>query len=224
MYSAATFEFLQELADNNQRDWFAQHKQRYLSDVLAPSLELVRQLQKPLARIAPFLVADPRRSGGSVLRIYRDTRFSTDKTPYKTHVGIQLRHEAGKDIHAPSIYIQIDPRQSLIAAGCYRPAPPALAAIRSSIDARQTAWKRARDDRKMRAEAEFWGDSLKTSPRDFPKSHPLIEDLKRKDFLITFDLTPEQVVSDQLPSFLLEKIKLSRSYMRFLCGALGAPY
>lgn len=224
MYCGATFQFLDELAEHNQRDWFAENKLRYQSDVLAPSLDLVARLRGPLAPVAPFLLADPRRSGGSVLRIYRDTRFSADKTPYKTHVGIQLRHQAGKDIHAPSIYIQIDPQQSLVAAGCFRPAPPALSAIRQAIDLRPSTWKRARDHRPMRAQAEFWGESLKTAPRDYPRDHPLIEDLKRKDFLVTFDLTRDQALSDDLVAIVIERIKLSRPYMRFLCEALSVPY
>jgi len=223
-FSEATFRFLGELAVHNDRQWFADNKARYHDDVLAPSIELVEALRKPLSRVAPFLVADGRRSGGSVLRIYRDTRFSKDKTPYKTHVGIQLRHDAGKDIHAPSIYLHFEPGESLVAAGCFRPEPPALAAIRRAIDAERSRWKRVRDEKRFRAESTFWGESLKTAPRDYPKDHPMIDDLRRKDFIACFPLSRNQVFGNELVSLVIERIKWSRGYLRFLCDALDVPY
>jgi len=73
--------FFDELVDNNNRDWFAENKQRYLDDVVAPSLDFIRAMEKPLKKISPHFVAVPKRSGGSMLRIYRDTRFSKNKTP-----------------------------------------------------------------------------------------------------------------------------------------------
>lgn len=224
-FKKATFDFLTELADNNDRDWFGEHKSRYIDDVLDPAVSLVQSLEKPLRKAAPFLVADARRSGGSILRIYRDTRFSKNKTPYKTHVGIQLRHDAGKDIHSPSIYIHIQPGgESLVAAGCFRPEASALAAIRAAIDARQSQWKRARDNKQMRAESTFWGESLKTSPRDYPKDHLLIEDLRRKDFIVVFALTDKQAISADLGEMIIQRIKWSKPYMKFLCEAVGVPY
>jgi len=223
-FTSATFDFLADLKANNQREWFAEHKSRYWDDVLVPSIELVQMLQKPLSRAAPFLVADPRRSGGSVLRIYRDTRFSKDKTPYKTHVGIQLRHDAGKDIHAPSIYLHFEPGESLVAAGCFRPHPTALAAIRKAIDAKPSQWKRVTHDLRTKQAAVFWGESLKSAPRDYPKDHPLIEDLRRKDFIVCFPLTRSQVLDDHLAEMIIDKVKIARSYMRFLCEAVAVPY
>lgn len=223
-FTPATFDFLNELSKNNDREWFSEHKSRYVDDVLTPAVTLVQSLEKPLRKVAPFLVADARRSGGSILRIYRDTRFSKDKTPYKTHVGIQLRHDAGKDIHSPSIYIHIEPGQSLVAAGCFRPEAAALSAIRTAIDTKPSQWKRARDDKQLRAESTFWGESLKTAPRDYPKDHPLIDDLRRKDFIAIFSLTDKQATSDQLDQWIIQRIKWSKPYMRFLCEALGVPY
>lgn len=224
-FTQATFDFLTELASNNNRDWFTEHKSRYINDVLDPAVSFVQSLEKPLRKVAPFLVADARRSNGSILRIYRDTRFSKNKTPYKTHVGIQLRHDAGKDIHSPSIYIHIQPGgESLVAAGCFRPEASALAAIRAAIDTKQSQWKRARDDKQMRAESTFWGESLKTSPRDYSKDHPMIEDLRRKDFIAVFALTDKQAIRTDLDDLIIERIKWSKPYMRFLCEAVGVPY
>ena len=97
-----------------------------------------------------MLVAIPKGHGGSVMRIYKDTRFSKDKTPYKTNVGISLRHEACKDIHAPGVYIHLDPAECFIGAGCWRPERSVLAATRAAIDREPRAWKRARDNKAFR--------------------------------------------------------------------------
>ena len=136
------FDFLSELSDNNRRDWFKSNRSRYDSEVLDPAVELVSQLVKPLAKLAPMLDASPKRHGGSVMRIYKDTRFSRDKTPYKTSVGISFRHEADGTIHAPGVYLHLDPLASFLGVGCWRPERTALAAIRSTIQEQPSAWKR----------------------------------------------------------------------------------
>ena len=106
-FTSRTFRFLRKLAANNDRDWFQANKARYESNVREPCLAFIRAFRKPLERISPFFVASDRRVGGSLMRVYRDTRFSRDKTPYKTNVGIQFRHELGKDVHAPGFYVHI---------------------------------------------------------------------------------------------------------------------
>ena len=112
-----------------------------------PAVELVRQLEKPLAKIAPMLRVIPKGHGGSVMRIYRDTRFGKDKTPYKSNVGISIRHQAGKDIHAPGAYIHLDPDECFIGAGCWRPDSTFLSAIRAAINDDPKGWERARDNK-----------------------------------------------------------------------------
>ena len=103
--------FLRDLKANNNRDWFNAHKPDYEQLVREPALGFISAMGPPLAKFAPMFVAVPRKSGGSLMRVYRDTRFSRDKTPYKTNVGIQFRHEYGKDVHAPGYYFHIDPDQ-----------------------------------------------------------------------------------------------------------------
>lgn len=117
------------------------------------------------------------------MRIYRDTRFAKDKTPYKTNVGIHFRHEMGKDVHCPGFYVHLAPGECFLGAGIWHPDPEALKIIRQEIDEESAKWKRARDQKKFRSHFDLAGDSLKTSPRDFSKDHPLIEDLRRKDFI-----------------------------------------
>lgn len=202
----------------------SENKSRYIETVQRPSWDLIEHLAKPLSKVAPFIVANPEKSGGSLMRIYRDTRFSKDKTPYKNYVGMHFRHDAGKDIHAPGIYLHFAADECFVAAGCYRPEPSVLAKIRAAIDEDGKSWTKARDDRKFRQHYTLWGESLKTTPRDYPRDHPLIDDLKRKDFIGVSPLTRDEVVSDELLPMIIERTKAARPIMRFLCEAIGVPY
>ena len=119
-FEKRTLRFLEELQANNNRDWFGENKARYEDDVLDVALRFIISMQDPLADIAPRFTAVPTRVGGSLMRVYRDTRFSPNKLPYKTNVGIQFRHEDGKDVHAPGYYVHVEPGESFIGAGMWR--------------------------------------------------------------------------------------------------------
>lgn len=218
------FRFLKDLKKNNNRDWFHENKARYRSDVLEPAVELVAQLEKPLSKAAPMLGVIPKAHGGSVLRIYRDTRFSKDKTPYKTNVGISVRHQADDNIHAPGIYIQLDTERNLVGAGCWRPHRETLGDIRAAIDEDPAAWKRVRKSKTFNANYELIGESLKTAPRGFAKDHPLIEDLRRTDYMGVAMLTQKDFCSDDVVDVLIDRIKKAKPLMRFLCDAIDVPY
>ncbi len=166
-------EFLEQLAANNNRPWFLANKARYEAEVREPALAFIRAFGPRLKRISPFFVADDRRVGGSLMRVYRDTRFARDAAPYKTNVGIQFRHEQGRDIHAPGYYVHIAPGECFLALGLWRPEPDALGLIRQAIVESPEKWRRARDDRKFRARWTLDGGSLKRPPRGFPADHPL---------------------------------------------------
>ena len=222
--SPKLFTFLRELAENNNRDWFNQNKDRYHKEVRFPAVELVAQLRKPLGNVAPMLQAIPKGHGGSVMRIYKDTRFSKDKTPYKTNVGISLRHEANQNIHAPGIYIHLDPNESFIGAGCWRPERSVLAAIRSAIENEPTQWKRSRDAKRFRERFALAGESLKTAPRGVARDHPLIEDLRRIDFIAVAPMQSADFCRSNTPALIIDHIKRARPLMRFLCDAIDIPY
>ncbi|QEF96304.1 hypothetical protein Mal15_03310 [Stieleria maiorica] len=218
------FSFLRKLKQNNDRDWFAEHKHLYQQDVLGPAVELVARLEKPLARCAPMLHVVPKAHNGSIMRIYRDTRFSKNKDPYKTNVGISFRHQAGKDIHAPGIYLHLEPRECFIGAGSWRPDSTVLSSIRAAIDADPKAWKRARDNKTFRADYQFVGESLKTAPRDYPKDHPLIDDLRRKDFIAIAPLSEAELTGDAIVDLIVARVKQAKPLMRFLCDSIDVPY
>ena len=101
------FVFYEQLQLNNNREWFNDNKNRYYESVANPISEFIVCMAPRLKTISAHYVADPKPHGGSMFRIYRDTRFSKDKTPYKTHAGVQFRHAAGKDARAPGFYVHL---------------------------------------------------------------------------------------------------------------------
>ncbi|RTL54972.1 MAG: DUF2461 domain-containing protein, partial [Rhodocyclaceae bacterium] len=183
MFSNATFDFLADLAAHNDRAWFEANKDRYEALVRQPALDFIMDMEAPLAQFAPNFRVDARKMGGSLMRVYRDTRFSRDKTPYKTNVGIHFRHALGKNVHAPGYYLHISNAECFFAVGCWHPEADALGRIRDLIVAQPKKWFRARDDKKFAAQWQRGGDSLSRPPRGYPVHHPAIEDLKYKDFI-----------------------------------------
>ena len=218
------FKFLRELRRNNNREWFTDNKPRYESDVKQPCVDLISQLVKPLSRAAPMLEAIPKGHGGSLMRIYRDTRFAKDKTPYKTNVGISIRHQAARDIHAPGVYLHLDPKECFIGAGCWRPESSVLSAIRAAVDEDPKQWVKSRDNKRFRDKFDLVGESLKTAPRDYPKDHPMIVDLRRIDFIAVAPLTEKEITGDQLVPMLVDHIKRAKPLMQFLCDEIDVPY
>ena len=219
-----TFRFLKALAQNNNRSWFAENRARYESAYLEPSLALIEAMEKPLAKAAPLLVAQPRKSGGSLMRIYKDTRFSKDKTPYNTNIGIHFRHAAGKDVHAPGVYLHIATDECFLGAGIWRAPSDALRSIREYIAENPEQWKRSCRGKRFRDSYELYDDRLRSAPRGYAKDHPLIEDLRLKSFIGTSYLKKQLVCSQELVPELERMIRQARPLMRFLCEALNQPY
>ncbi len=189
-----------------------------------PCLDFITAMAEPLAGFAPNFLAWPRKSGGSLMRIYRDVRFARDKRPYKTNVGIQFRHEAGKDVHAPGYYLHIDPHQTFVGAGAWRPAADALAAIRQRIADYPERWVAARDAPEFSARFSLGGDTLVRPPRGFDADHPCIEDIKRKDFIAIAPLAPASLFEPGLVDLVADQFRRADGFMRFLCAAAGARF
>ena len=101
MFSQLSFDFLNTLAANNDREWFKANQQQYEDQVRSPALQFIQAMQGPILGLSPRFVAVAKKVGGSLMRPQRDSRFSKNKTPYKTNVGIQFRHFQAKDVHAP---------------------------------------------------------------------------------------------------------------------------
>jgi len=223
-FSAETFAFLESLAANNNRDWFAEHKQDYEDQVRTPALSFIDAVGERLSEFAPHFVADPRKMGGSLMRVYRDTRFSKDKTPYKTNIGIQFRHEAGKDVHAPGFYVHISAAECFVGVGIWHPPSDELANIRTAIVEKAQAWSETCEDKQFSRFFSLSGSSLKTAPRGFDKTHPLLNDLKRKDFIAIANLPPALIEQEDFCTIACDYFSAGTPLMRFLCAALRLPY
>ncbi len=224
MFTKATFNFLDELSANNNRAWFEVNKPRYEALVREPALDFIEAMDPVLARFAPNFRAEPRKVGGSLMRVFRDTRFSRDKTPYKTNIGIQFRHALGKDIHAPGFYVHIAADECFFAVGCWHPESDALGQMRDLIAQKPEKWFAARNDKKFAAQWELWGDSLTRPPRGYSADHPAIEDIKRKDFVAIAPLSISEVTGAGLVKLAGKRFAASVPFMGFLCEALAVPY
>lgn len=223
-FTRQTFAFLDALAENNSREWFEEHKQEYEDFVRTPALDFIGDMSDEMPAISRHFLAQPKKVGGSLMRVQRDTRFSRDKTPYKTNIGIQFRHEVGKDVHAPGYYLHIEPGGCFLGIGLWRPEPDALFKIRRAIVEHPDAWLAARDDKGFREHFAPEGDALANAPRGFAKDHPLVEDLKRKDFIGMAALSKAEATSKTLRPLVVERFRQAAPYMGFLCKALGLRF
>lgn len=218
------FRFLEELAANNRRDWFEANRERYEDDVKEPALAFISAFGPELRAISRHFLAIPTATRGSLFRIYRDTRFSPDKRPYKTQVGIHFRHADGRDAHVPGFYLHLEPGNCFAGAGIWHPDSTALRRIRDALVARPRAWRAARDDAAFRDHFELAGDSLKTAPRGYDRDHPLIEDLRRTDFIGVAPFTRSEVLAGDFPARYTSACRAAAPFVRFLCTALDVPF
>ena len=223
-FTEATFTFLKELSANNSRDWFNENKSRYEAEVRMPALDFICAMGPELAHYAPHFVAVDKKVGGSLMRIHRDVRFSKNKQPYKTNVGIQFRHELGKDVHAPGFYLHIEAHEVFVGAGIWHPDSDSLKKIRTYIDAHPTRWEDGRSDAGFSKAYALAGDSLVRAPKGYAPDHPMIEDLKRKDFIGVAPLMPELLLQDDLVGLISSYFETAKPFMQQLCRAMGIPY
>jgi uncharacterized protein (TIGR02453 family) len=221
-FSVQLFRFLKALKRHNNREWFLAHKERYERDVREPSLRFITDFAAPLRRIAPRFAALPKATGGSLFRIYRDTRFSHDKRPYKTHVGIHFTHQqVGRQghQHAPVYYLHLEPGGCFAGAGLWHPDAPTLRAVRNAIVERPDAWRRVRRKGIVNA-----GESLRSTPRGYDPTHPLIEDLKRTDFLSVVTLTDRRVCAPEFIDEFAARCRRMNPIVEFLTEAMGLEW
>jgi len=223
-FTPKLFHFLEDLSENNDRDWFKAHQDDYEHRVREPALEFINDFAGPLHEISPHFNADSRKVGGSLFRIQRDTRFAKPKTPYKTNTGMQFRHVMAKDVHSPGYYINLQPRECYVGVGLWRPETKVAYDIRAAIDADPPAWKKATRSKRFTEVLTIGGDSLIRPPKGYDEDHPLIEDLKRKDFIASTRITQKMVTSDHFIEDLTDIFKRATPFMKFLCGAVGVSF
>ncbi len=228
MFSKATLNFLVDVSLNNNREWFDKNRQRYEDEVREPAFNFIRAMEPHLHSVSPHFTAIAKKSGGSLMRIFRDTRFGKDKSPYKTNVGVQFRHEAGNNVHAPGFYLHLDPDEGcFLGAGIWRPDGPTLRAIRGAIDQKQDEYVKVRDGKEFREKFEVsdHGASLKTAPKGFPKNHPMIVDLRMKHHIATAQVDPEtELFGEAGVAHVADLMKRAADYTRFLTVATGHDF
>lgn len=196
------FRFLTDLSANNSREWFNNNKDRYENFVVEPVTRFIEAVGEFLPAISDAYIADTRRNGGSMFRIYRDTRFSRDKRPYKENVGCQFRHTAGKNAHAPGFYVHLAPGEVFFGGGIWKPDNNALDKIRSHIAGNPEQWSSViKDTAFSNYFGKLQGEGLKRPPRGFDPGNPHIEDLKRKSYFAFRHVKPQSALK---PAFIIE--------------------
>jgi len=217
-FTADLFRFLARLKRNNNRDWFHAHQDEYEACVRQPALRFIGEFAAPLYEISPYLVADPRPSRGSLFRIHRDTRFSHDKRPYKTHVAMRFSHQ-GKDVHSPGFYLHFEAGGCFAACGLWHPEPPTLVKVRTAILSRPKEWRAVR-------KLLNWDDASKLSraPRGFPADHEFVDDLKLRDLGTAIEFTDKQVCSPKFMSTFVAACREMSPLAKFLSSAVGLKY
>jgi len=219
-FTTASFDFLRELARHNHRDWFSAHQQDYEQTLRMPFQRLIADLAEPLCTISQHLVADPRKVGGSLFRQHRDTRFSKDKSIYKTWIGARFFHQRGKQVEAPSFYLHIAPGDCFFGGGLWHPQPDTLKKLRNFLDENPNTWRQATMQAGFRERYAFWGESLSRAPRGVDPAHPLIEDLKRKSLACGVPLSASEVLGHRLPEIVLGHMRAIAPMLDYLCAAL----
>lgn len=216
-FSPAFFKFFRDLKRHNDREWFAGERARYTADVEAPMMQFITDFAPRLRHISRAFVADPRRTGGSMLRIYRDTRFSPDKSPFKTWMAARFPHEAKKKAmdHLPGFYLHLGPGESYGGGGVYHLETPAMTRIREHIVAQPKPWAKV-----LASGVEIEGDRLKRAPVGFDPTHKFIEDLKRKDFYSLREFTEREVVAADFLEKFTDACEQAAPLLEFLTKSL----
>ncbi|HSW49060.1 MAG TPA: DUF2461 domain-containing protein, partial [Bryobacteraceae bacterium] len=212
--------FFRGLKKNNNREWFQARKAVYDSQVRAPMADLITALNAELAGFAPAYVTDPARA---IYRIYRDTRFSPDKTPYKTHIAALfmprglVRHASG------SLYFSVSPDVAEIAGGIYMPGPDELLTVRTHLAANHERLRGILRDRKLKSLlGDLCGDKLARVPRGFSSDHPAADLLRMKQWYVFAELDPALAATTKLYGEVLKRFRAMIPLVEFLNEPLRA--
>ena len=205
-----TFKFLKDLKKNNNREWFNENKSRY-EEARANFEEVISELVNHIAKFDPPIGnVNPRKA---IFRIYRDTRFAKDKTPYKLNLGAHLSPHGAQLHDRAGYYIHIEPGKSFLAGGSYLPPSDWLSAIRYEINRNSKEFKKIINSKSFKSYfGEIEGEKLKTAPKDYPKDHPEIELLKFKSFLAMHYLKDKETLS---PNFIKHAVKVFKALYPF---------
>ena len=222
---AASLAFLGDLAAHNDKAWFERSRGRCDEELIEPCRALVRSVVDALGEAFPHITGSDKKSGGSLTRLHRDTRFGKDKRPFNSHVGMHFWHAGGKKMDVPGFFLRVDPDEVLVATGMHGPDKPELERIRQAIDADRDGWKAASGNRAfVKAWGGLEGESLKRVPAPWPADHPAADDLRRKDFTAFARWEPRTATRSGFAARLVEQWQASEPLMAFLCRAVDLPW
>ncbi len=226
-FTAESLRFLRGLARNNRKPWFEAHRADYERTVKVPMAELIGEMDLRLARIAPEMTGDPKRSA---FRIHRDVRFSRDKSPYKTHAACWFFHAGASskvgreaDGGGAGFYFHLQPGASLVAAGCWMPPRPALQRFRAAIAADPAGWERVVLAPALRRRTGGLSEEamLARVPRGYDCDHPAGRWLRFQSFTVSRALTDAQATSARLTATLADDFARMLPLVRWLNSTLG---
>ena len=220
MLQSSTLKFLKGVKKNNNKPWFEKNKNSYLAakdDIEQLTGQLLNGLGKTDKSIADLKAKDCQ------FRIYRDVRFSKDKTPYKTNMGAWM-NKGGKKINSAGYYFHCEPGHSFIAGGFYLPMPPELNKIRQEIDYNFDEWKKIINNKNFKkyfVKGVEGIESLSRPPKGYDDTNPAIEFLKMKSFIVTHQLTDTDIQSKTLVKEVLKTYEAMKPFIDFLNHAVA---
>lgn len=224
-FTDKSFKFLRGLARNNERAWFLAHKDEYDTHVREPFQRLLTDLQPDLHAVSEHFRSDPKTVGGSLFRIQRDTRFASDKTPYKTWQGARLFHARSKQVPAPSFYLHLQPGNSFIGAGLWHPETSTQRQIRQFIFNNPGSWKAAAHATALRRRFDLEDEEmLVRPPHGFPADFEFIDDLKHKNFVVSRVIEDSVMLGPKLRQTLAKDLQMLGPFVDYLCAALDLEF
>jgi len=211
--------FLRALVKNNRREWFQPRKATYEEKVKAPMLELVMRVTSAMLEFAPAYAGEPEKA---IFRIYRDTRFSHDKTPYKTHIAAVF-HRRGLNMQGGGgLYFAVSAKEVEVAGGIYMPAPETLRAVRAHVAEHHQDFRALIQDRALRRLlGEMKGEQLTRVPKGFPAEHPAADLLRYKQFLFYVLLDPAIATTPKLEREVVKRFRALTPFLEFLNAPLA---
>jgi uncharacterized protein (TIGR02453 family) len=216
MFPPEALTFLRGLARNNDRDWFNARKEVFETKLKAPMLDLIEAINADLMDFAPEYVTEPKRS---LYRIYRDTRFSNDKTPYKTHIAAMFpRRGLGKN-GAAGFYFHLSPKEVGIGAGMYMPDPDTLRAVRRMIDENYETFRKAASAPEKLC-GKLSGDAAKRVPKGFDAESPAADLLKQKQWFYWTELDPKLATTPKLKAEIVKRFRAAAPVIELLNSPL----
>lgn len=213
-FGPEALKFLRALKRNNKREWFQPRKEQYERDVRDPMVAVVEQLAVDMRAFAPEVVVDPKKA---VFRIYRDTRFSNDKTPYKTNVAASFGWRGLPRHEGAGLYFQLSHEDVWIGGGMYAPPTPVLAAVRDHIAANHRRLRSIVESAAFRRTlGKLEGEQLQRVPRGFPPDHPAADLLRHRQLIAGRELPPTISSTARFYPSLVETFKVLVPLVRFL--------